>query len=190
MSIIHDALKKTQRSLEETQNEFRETSSNMAPSLAQLSTISVRKFIPPNPKETKLSPSRPKGTYSAVRTGTWIFFIFILIIFIYTYNKYSEYLSQITTPKVKNQELVSPPPTKIIEAPPLPISSPASARSPKDPVIFNGTMTAGADKVAVINDQIYHIGEIVEGYTVKEIKQDQVVLEKNGESLTLDVRHK
>ena len=47
-------------------------------------------------------------------------------------------------------------------------------------LIYSGYMNMGEKMLAVINGIEYRIGDIVEGFTLKEIDPVEIVMEKNG----------
>ncbi len=53
---------------------------------------------------------------------------------------------------------------------------------------FQGTMTSGEGTAALINDDIYEEGDIVGGMTIKSIKKNKVKLELNSETVTLKIK--
>jgi type II secretory pathway component PulC len=64
--------------------------------------------------------------------------------------------------------------------------------APKDELFLNGIVYSGDDSkksFVLINNEIYEVGESVNGKKVISITKDEVTLDDNGQPLILNMRH-
>jgi hypothetical protein len=163
MSFIHDALKKTQKNLHPTQNQPQNAKENV--------------IAPERPqnilKETQLAKSSKSKKIILLRLLILIFIIFII-------NNF--YLSKKHPPKSQKIK-------KILKNPII-STNPASQQSITPKLTLSGIMMIDNQYVALINDEIHRVGDIVNTGKILEITLEKVVWELNGEEITLMVGQK
>ena len=64
-------------------------------------------------------------------------------------------------------------------------TTPGQTVATAQPTLFGILWDPGGSSIALINDGEYKVGDSVEGYRVKEIRQDAVVLTNGGEPVVL-----
>lgn len=163
MSIINDALKKVQ-TIREHKNVPSEPPGGVAPERQPLPAASPRaESLPPAPAHqdnTLAQAPRPRSPLLPIRL---IIVIPILILVLLSYHQFSKM------------------------SPPTGTPPPATTASPSD-ITLNGIMTMGDRKVALINDDIYEIGDMINGMTLIGISADSVQVLKDGKILTHKVK--
>ncbi|VAX37813.1 hypothetical protein MNBD_UNCLBAC01-1511 [hydrothermal vent metagenome] len=171
MSIIDQALRKTQSELEKKNNESRKPAINVETTPRQQPPPIAK----PRPKIKKDSPEKKK-----VLKGL-IFTFMLLAIFSGIYfivKKTDLQTSSFNKEEKKKKNLI-----KFIQ----PKTTPLPIRAyTKGSFILNGTMIIGDNRVALINNTIYKIGENVNGKKIISISMREVILkDKNGERVSL-----
>lgn len=175
MSIINDALKKAQKNI---------PSSRSTP----------ESDCTPKPKSLGLSTSAPKPQASrrpsAVRV--WIVIVslgLLWIALIITRKPLSPNLtSDDTAPSSSKPEAIAtdsteaPGPTPDLKAEPL-------IQDIEQTIRLNGTLMMNDKRVALINNNIYETGEMVDGYQLIDITLQGIQLEKDGERFTVRVKN-
>ena len=83
------------------------------------------------------------------------------------------------------------PPRRSVEERPFgpPAPKPQKA-APKDTLALSGIMTMDNKKVALINNEIYEVGETVQGMKIVDIAPDSVQIKMGGKVKTLKIRKK
>jgi hypothetical protein len=179
MSIIHDALKKAQVRLEEHRKRFihpktpipsSEIKPNPKPSMPpfqQATSIPANSAPPPTSAQPRFQ-SRPTGLILSIT----LIFVVILIYALRQTNEKSIQTYQVITPATSTASSTNQPLIK------------SSARSSK--LILGGTIILDKKRAAIINNEVYEIGGIVNGKKIINITLEKVELQnENGEILTL-----
>ncbi len=159
MSIIFEALKKTQDSLGRQQ-----TNINF-----KTSQIEEHKSSPQN------DPAQPVNKFIIVLVLIFLLSIVILgfvLLSLLNQSKESNLRDSVKITAEKNN------------------SGPTSILADGTTVTLKGTMKANDTYVALIDDNIFRVGENVGGMTIVNISDEEVILEKNGEKIFLNVRYK
>lgn len=86
-------------------------------------------------------------------------------------------VSLLPKPKPPSPAAVNKPKVQAAEKPPAPLP----------PLMVKGLMWGGSKPQAVINGQLYSVGEVVDGATVKAIAADGVTFEFNGQTIQLGI---
>ena len=55
------------------------------------------------------------------------------------------------------------------------------------PLILNGTMKMDSERVVLINDTLYHVGQTVNGYQIKQIHYNHVILQNTSTGQALEL---
>ncbi len=191
MSIINDALKKVQNDIE--QKKFRPKSlpvparpaggRQAGPAPSKPKPSEPQKHTPPRPslRDTATENSLPRKDQLPARAPvippilvTTLFAAFILAFF----------LSAEKPIQITQTETASPLPVA-----PIP-DEPAEAVPEEAEITLNGIMSAGDKNVALINDEIYEIGDTVNEMKIIEISLDSVQMLKKGKTKTFQVTSK
>ncbi|MFT5169772.1 MAG: hypothetical protein ACI9F2_000827 [Lysobacterales bacterium] len=174
MSIIHNALKKTQEQLNAKDNTI-----NNPVLKPQTPTQTLKKKPQPLASEN-LATKKPK----AVLLGILYFILVVMISFeaTYIYSSVQKNQSQL----VSSTSSMQPVTTSIKE----PTVSTNTANTQASTTVIsdlklNGTMIMGTKTVALINDNTYEVGQEINGAIITEITPNQVSLERKGESLLI-----
>lgn len=211
MSIIHDALKKTQSNL--NNNQEKDASSKMntentasnntnpPPPANPMSSIYDKLHKkpdanqnPPNPKSpTKRNNPKNETQGNPVMTFfTIIFCLFIIagaIWFIYQY--YAQNMDK-TGVDFKKALTIKPQKLYIIGTPthrPKPVVKKVEKNLPPNTIVLSGITMMGDKRVALINNEIYQLGESVQGKKIVSISIEKVELEDStGNITTLKVK--
>lgn len=169
MSIIHDALKKTQNNLKKTRhdNTSKDTEQN----------------IPvPNILQKPDKPDEPTGihiSYSAI-----LLFCLILSTIILSINMIIYFIKSKATPASKtqaNKSSLSPRTSRSNIVP--------DAQHHEQSLVLNGTLMADDKKAALINNELYELGESIGEKTINKISINEVeLIDKNGNITVLKVK--
>ncbi len=208
MSIIHDALKKTQANLNNNEqkkspepnmtSEPNKSEHNPPQDMLNIYEKLHKKPEPTVPPPTKINPGKPtKKTATRQENPVMNFFAILLCLliisgaiwFIYQYyaqdmEKKGVDLKKVFNikPKKLNFHIVAP--TKNA----APISA-ANNNLPPGAIILNGITTMGDKRVALINNEIYQVGETIEGKRITDISMQKVELvDSNGNVTILKVK--
>ena len=158
MSIIHDALKKTQTNLH-TAN----------PVTASPRPTNPNSMASPQQKsEPLISPS--------VKTSDAKMIVFISIVLILV-GIFAAYLVNL---------LLSSSKSPVSQTPMVKQKNPVY-KLDKGAIVLSGTMMMGDRQVALINDDIYEIGDTIQGKKIIDISLKEVQLEENGRVTTISV---
>jgi hypothetical protein len=177
MSIIHDALKKVQKSMQKNPD-------------TSTPTTSSEGFI-----ETLSSPESQQKSSSA----QWIPTLVLVTLavggaFLYLRmqkNHQPKHLAEIVTAapvKVAPPKVVSTPvPTPPASTTPAPVA-PTPAAKPKPVLNIQGVMAQGSKNVALINDGIYEEGSVVEGQKILKISLNAITVEHDGHQEIIPIK--
>jgi hypothetical protein len=210
MSIIHDALKKTQANLNNNNEPKKSPEPNMnssEPNKSEHNTPQEMQSIydklhkkpePIVPPPTKNNPGKSaKKTAARQENSVMNFLGIILCILIisgaiwFIYEYYSKDLGKkgMDFKKVLNfkpKKLNFGFGTKSKNSKPL---SAANNNLPPGAIILNGITSMGDKRVALINNEIYQVGETIEGKKITDISMEKVELvDSNGNVTTLKVK--
>jgi hypothetical protein len=177
MSIINDALKKAQAKMENKDTkEPKEEPKDIAKVYERLqqaaqekrdasSSASTTKY-PGTPSSKPTAKTAAKGkekTSKGVNPALIIIFILLLTGFVvYKYVLKGTVPSFVKKSDTWTPNYNPPPPPKKNYAP--------------DEFVFSGTMMTGDTRVALINDDVYSIGDTIQGRTITNITKDTVDL--------------
>lgn len=192
MSIIHDALKKTQVELERRQ--WRQTKSSAQPPAALPEFVSAASPDPApsvQPKKTTLYTAGLvclfvviAGFLFALVDLSWNRFPSISPHAPFPFRSYQP-ASVATAPLEKNAPASLP---AIRQNNPAVINKSAAAQ---EALVLTGTMMIGKTRVALINGENYEIGDSIDNKKIVNITLEKVeLLKNNGEITTLHVRRK
>lgn len=189
MSIIHNALKKTQKELkiksgtssqETPQPKSNEDISKLYETLHQSSPSSSSKFQKEDRQKPK--PERPAETGKNKTTQIIITLIFVFAfavgVMAYFFPKYLPHsFSQSINPKTKTEGTA--------------IAPEAKKMYDQNQIVVNGTVVMDEKRMALINDNFYEIGDVINGKKIMNIALDRVeFLDEQGKTLTLKVKGK
>ncbi len=184
MSIIHEALKKTQKSLEKNDpNVDRKTS---LPKLPQNKTAPITDDIKiVSDIEEKTLDKIKKKKKSNLNALIIIYGIFVLLAISLLSKNNIDKLMAATKLEHKTQ---TPTPQQVK---PLPKKSIPSAKINSSNIHFNGTMKMDGKIVALINEDVYETGEMIESFSILSITLKELTLQhQNGEITKLRVKSK
>lgn len=166
MSIIVEALKKTQNSLDKKRADRTENPATAIPS-------------------DRTSPShKPVGTFISAMLLIFILSIAALSSVLFSLFKQSR------ESKLNDTIALSTP-----EKGPLPSNrntppkTKAATVNKEMTLTLQGTMRSSDGYVALIDQNIYKVGEKVDGLTIVNISDEEVILVRNGETVFLNVRN-
>lgn len=211
MSIIHDALKKTQNNLNNNQDKNASNKMNTenpdssnAPPANPMSVIYDKlhkkpdvKQNPPHPK----SPTKRNNPNNETQSNpVMTFFTIIFCLFIITgagwfiYQYYAQNMEK-NGVDLKKALTIKPQKLYTIGTPKKPRPKPAvkvaqeEKNIPSNTIILSGITMMGEKRVALINNEIYQVGESVQGKKIISISIEKVELEDNtGNITTLKVK--
>lgn len=209
MSIINEALKKTQDNLEILKEKTTAVTNGRIPQgqktwqeLTQPSSVArAPKPSPmPAPAVTRTSPSLPEPNVPTKPAGKrWYIIVFteILILCLAAWTLFViqprlfRSSSRINSSSPAGRP-ISPQPAPATQSVPAPgmspeIKFPMGASFKNNPVL-NGIMLNQNKVVALINGEIYEVGDYLNGKKVTKITMDRVELQDENEVLTLSVR--
>lgn len=171
MSIIHEALKKAQADLEKQENhgltKMYEDLHRPSPKSKESSTITAPSK--PSPTPTKSWLKIPLTLVCAFALAM----VALLGIFLHLANKP---LPLVPTPQNTPPNTTQPQFSKD-KALPKPTQ--------ENPLILSGTMMTGDKWVALINNEIYEVGETVDGKKIININLDKVEIQDGEKIITL-----
>lgn len=163
MSIINEALKKTQTRLESTK----------------------ATACPKTPL-----PLKKEGQPEEKNVWLWIALIAIsagfagcVVVFILFTNSSNRTLPNLPITKINEQK---PTVTSIAPKNP-PLNSPSKKKSING-LVLNGIITTGRDHTALINDSIYKVGDDIDGKKITQITADKVEVLYKGKTFTLTTK--
>ena len=170
MSIIHNALKKTQNKIDGKDKEKPQSP-----------------FFNPNPTPTEPPPTPPPTTNDQNNPGgkssknnKVIIIAIVLIVLLAGGVGYF----------IIGGKNTSSQPTVIVEKTSpvvegIPAEGSGNIKSLVKQIEFQGTASNGNSIAALINDDIYEEGQVVNGLTIKSIKKNELILEMDGQTVTI-----
>ncbi len=189
MSIINEALKKAQIDLHLKKKKMPVTADDLA------WTQRIEREI-----TTAVSPCdcAPISGGKKLKNGYWYalvlleicsFCAIVWILFILQPQIFNSFARENAAPKSGTPSTQTPP------APaPLPSSpqtkTPSAKRSFPDSLILNGTMVVDNQRVALINGEIYEVGDYINGKKIVDISLEKVDLLSGDDVISLSVRPK
>ena len=193
MSIIHDALKKVQVSMQ--QNPLPPNS------------------IKPPEDEVEVLPSSSSGSNKKEKSqfSSWFLIIVSLIILGFSGNlillqiqkKHPEFLSRIhlnfsfkflkkeSPPKPLAQVIIPQEPiAPKITPTPVEASTPPTNPAPPPPIVLNiqGIMANNNQNVVLINNNVYEEGSVINGQKIVKISLDAITVEHNGQQEVIQIK--
>jgi len=186
MSIIHDALKKVQKNLPGyTSPDNSEVKKQNIPKDQSQDT-----FATPNP--SAITPSNRPNSYStkqktdkvlssSAKNKTTLFVtasIILILILGYFYTVQWQTTQQIFLDSIRQTTL----------PPRIPVISPKTQAEEKPKIVIKGIMKMDDQTLALINDNIYQEGDVINDITVTEITSNSVTILDNGKLKTLKVQ--
>ena len=178
MSIIHDALKKTQVNLKKNEKasapsdhlENQKKSDDYSPIIKPADT-------------TNIQTKRPDKLKIAIICISLIAAGFLVSIFLPSANK-----SSTATKKIEKIKKTSSRPNATTNF--IPNATPFNGRSSNQKSLtLNGTIMAENKKAALINNEIYQVGEFVNGKAIHKISLKKVeLIDKNGKITILKIK--
>lgn len=179
MSIINDALKKVQQSLQHSRPSRHGGPDPSSPPEAGPQNTEMMDQL------SNLTPTGPKSAFSFFKEwrDTAILLmcfaiciiLFFLILYLFRQNP--------TVPPPKT----APASTAVQKRPEPP---PVSAVPDQDGIIVTGVMKMGSENMALINNEIYEVGEMIDGARIITIEMDRVEIMKDGNIQVLRVHGK
>lgn len=185
MSIINDALKKTQMSFkkpkkkDEKKEEAQEKKSDDVTNVYEkLYKSKEEKAVAP--QERAKTENKSKGPQEVFKTIFAVIFLIGSVGFSYKflsgYEPLQDYIRSKTGKSRSSRQLIK----KYV---------PTKKRVYKDgDLILNGVSTIDGQKVALINDEIYQLGEVVGNKVIIAIGKDEVDLQDDEKVYTIKVR--
>ena len=174
MSIIHNALKKTQQELDKN---IRKDISHIYDKLrASYQHPQINKEPEENSSTEGLKPLREKKIFPILTLSISTFILLVgatcLVYFFFYKQSSSSVLSASAKKRIYSQSV--------------------SSKNPNahEPFVLNGIMLRGQKIVALINDDIYEAGEFVDGKEIIKITPEAVQLKDDTNIITLSVRKK
>ncbi|MBF0478776.1 MAG: hypothetical protein HQL26_04780 [Candidatus Omnitrophica bacterium] len=176
MSIINDALKKTQ-------NVMQKNTQTNQPTEQPNPVGNDQSFISPLPIEPN---NENHGIMIKILVGVCLVLLCITVYNTVAINHKSKNLTQkspspVTASKVSTQAITALPTASV---PPIVHTAPPT-QAPT--FVISGIMSTGTKKVALINGEVYETGAEIDGYTIQSIDLQSVKLVKDGVELTLKV---
>lgn len=179
MSIINEALKKTQKYLE------RKVESQPA-------------ITPPNMASPKIdSPKKENTSVKITIILISLGFVGCVVAFflmMFPAQKMAPTPSIVKTDLQQNTAVSNPPAaytppiSPALPAQTIPASATASSSTNTSQLVLNGTIDTGDDQLALINNQIYRVGDDVEGRRILRIGTDKVEISENGNVVVLTTK--
>ena len=180
MSIIHDALKKTQKNLNNiTQHNI---SKNTEENSSKNNSMKIL-------DETKIIAVKTPKNHSAI-----IIFCLIIITIVLVASTVISFLKtkSPSTSRKTASKITQEPTSQSIKTTAKPSTKTSINTKPHQPgqsLVLNGTLMANDKKAALINNELYEIGESIEGKTISNIFLNKVeLLDKNGTTTILKVK--
>lgn len=163
MSLIDDALKKTQSALNPNQAQYK------PPLDKEIPTSSFR--TPPIPEHIRFL-TKKKREVRAFVLNRWtigipaFLFLSLFVMFAHTFflhlaQRYTRFYSQLIH-EVSTSKVEKP----IVVAAPIPVIN----------FELDGTLQMNGEHVALINHALYHIGEVIDGFQIKSVHYNSVTL--------------
>lgn len=194
MSIINDALKKAQLNLKKAEPPPPPEEKPVTPTPSkEPSTLNVYeklyqrqaakqgiaapgKTISKTPPEQKPSTLKSAKKWLKVTATIAICVLFVTgsLIFISRLEPVQDFLKSKKKPKFPKQTIMARKPSR-------------QRTYRRGELILNGTSLIDGKRVALINDEIYEVGEIVDGKTITSINLNQIKLGNEKEVITLRV---
>ncbi len=213
MSIINDALKKVQNQLDKQEpgapqpnpadtNTHNMENTNPPPPPPQKPPAETGKdmaqFIPQKEKtSTPKEPTTPMPTLKSAKKSPeihWsqvlrssLILIVLVSVTVYIYTTYTSKAISAQRYQIKSKPIsISLPSAEDIKEIILPAAQTTAAAKPKrNGLVVSGIITSGARNAALINDQIYEVGDMLEGNEIVNITERTVEVRENGEIKTL-----
>ncbi len=187
MSIIHDALKKVQKSMEQNNTPIN-------PFKLQEDIVEVLPSL--NPKKKKNNSTL---LWISIITSVLILFGFVLFIFSEIKSKNPKFLfslnlnSIMRTQTHSSKTKITPTPTSspVKEAAQTPTANTPIANapplSPSPTLDLQGIMASSGQNIALINNSVYEEGAVIDGKKIIKINLNTITIEYNGkqEEITL-----
>ncbi len=189
MSIIHDALKKTQENLKDKDDKLTEeikpiSSSAVKQPEAKRAPSNISPLSQTYPKDpAKQKKNVPLEVSNRLKIVTLCICVLACgIIFYSLFYQLKSYWA--LKPAVVKQPVVSHP-----QPPPVPqVALAPKKKTPPHPTIkLNGIITMGNKRSALINDNVYEEGGEVEGKKIQKILADRVEISDEGTIKSLEV---
>ena len=204
MSIIHEALKKAQDNLK-----------HLPPPMAAAPQIPVAPTIgatqPPRPAMTITQPELPPLQPSVAKPAPpaipmkYLVFALIVIAALFVLQQAAAMFAKLHTAKTQALAAQSvPPPAPVAPlpvqniAPTTPVATDVTASAPEQPesyersygsqLVLNGVTVTNGQKMALINNGIYQIGDEIMGKTIVNINLDGVELMDGDQKIILKTR--
>jgi hypothetical protein len=185
MSIIHDALKKVQKSMQKN-------TQAVAPDVHEASIVS------PNPAEPVSSSQRKPypisitfliaGTISVALVGIALVWHFNLLKLKTEPQPLAKIvISAAPTPApIPFVQTAATPPAEI----PVDVPPPAAPAPKEEPTVLNvqGIMANQNSNVVLINNEIYEEGAVVNGYKILKISLNAIAVEHDGKKETITIK--
>jgi len=167
MSIIHEALKKAQANLEQT---GQKKSTNIIPPIPGSAPTNT-----PGSSQTQSKKNESSRLVMLIFTLIIVATITVIYYFFMNNNQAQKTIASIKTVlKPQKPETINKP-----TAQPFTVTSEAQ---PSVKLKLEGTMMMGDKRVALINGEVYQIGETINGMEILNINIEKVVL-KDGENI-------
>ncbi len=192
MSIIHDALKKVQQGLNSKSGET---------GVIEEPVQEIEVLPPANPSSTEEKPPEQNKfkTFLAILcalviTAGSLFYIWQQLqinvpkVQVFTRNSINKLIHKIKP----NDKPAGPVELKsLAQLTITPEKSKNSTAGKPAPVTFNihGIMANGTGNLALINDQVYEAGDMIDGAKITKINLDSITIINNGEEQTIPVKN-
>ena len=163
MSIINDALKKTQKNLD-NKNE-----PDVSKLYDKLYHPKGQQSDSPDSTASTKPDNKPAGQTKKNRKSLLLLLVILIVFGGVLLNSYSHLLNQSSLAKYKRMFKFKV--VRIQPPPPSPVR-----KYDKDTLVLNGTVFEASKKAALINDTIYEIGDFVGGKKITNITSKKVEL--------------
>ena len=177
MSIINDALKKAQSNLKKKETEH-------IPNIYE-KLYKPKEISPPSSEFIEPPPQEQKAWYSGILTLITIFFLVIgflsAVLFFLLNQSTTKTQTVVVQPEDSNESTITPSPAA---------ATPAKRLYKRNELVLSGIMMMGDKRVALINNDIYELGETVQGKKIIDITLDKVELQDGNRTIVLQVRKK
>ena len=192
MSIIHNALKKTQENLNETGDSKKVSDKKSEPSSSVISTASEKEQQTQTNKKTEMPVIKNKR-----RSNKSFLLLVALLAFLpiianqFIWKSTNEQLNTSSPELFKLTKSLSESMAqkKSVESQITPTQKASTIQNKKD-LHVSGVVTAGHQKMAIINDKIYEIGEVINDMTIINITMKKIELLKGEDIIRLPVVEK
>lgn len=191
MSIINEALKKAQTDLHLKKKKTPVTADDLAwtQRIEQEITTAVRPCdCAPISGEKK---SKSGYWYALVLLEICSFCAIVWILFILQPQIFNSSARENAAPK-SGTPSPQPPPVPAQSSPPSPLQTktPSAKRNFPNNLVLNGTMVVDNQRVALINGEIYEVGDYINGKKIVDISLEKVDLLSGDDVISLSVRPK